>query len=288
MIMKFILCALAMAVAPPDPLPVSATAGTTAMHPSRAKATLVSLFSADDYPQEAIRKLEQGTVAVRLDIARNGAVSSCGVTQTSGSVALDLATCSILKERAQFTPARDSGGRATTDYTYTRIRWVLPEREPERVADNSHRQIYTIDANRRISQCLRQIDERPSKIYPCGPEQGYFQAMIDKAPEAFGVAERELILEIAQFLGDASALPKPGERTGEKVMGRDQIRLTIDDQGTVVDCEIEETVGYDNRGRAESFCARQRTEKFEALDPAVINRSARFLTKIATLYFRAK
>lgn len=285
---KSILCALAMVVVPPDPPPARVTEDITAAQPSRAKATLVSLFSADDYPENAMRKKEQGTVAVRLDVARDGTVSSCSVTQTSGSATLDLATCSILKERARFVPARDSSGRPIEDAYSQRIRWMLPERRPEPVVDSSRRQIYTIDADRKISQCLRQTGESPSKIHLCGPEREYFQAMIDKAPKSFGVSGRELVLEIAQYLGDAGAVSRLGERPGEKVMGRDQIRLTIDDQGTVVDCKLEESVGDRNEGRGEAMCAPERNRKFEALDPGVTNRGVRFLMKIGALYFRAK
>ena len=94
---------------------------------AKAKANLTSLFSTDDYPQSAIRNEEQGTTAVRLSIGPDGRVSDCSVTASSGSGALDSATCNILKRRARFTPAKDQAGNPTSDTFSQRIRWELPE-----------------------------------------------------------------------------------------------------------------------------------------------------------------
>ena len=53
-------------------------------------------------------------------------VSGCTVTASSGSAALDSATCRLLRSRARFTPATDSTGAKTSDSVSGRIRWVLP------------------------------------------------------------------------------------------------------------------------------------------------------------------
>lgn len=251
-------------------------------------ASVMRLFSADDYPPEAVRLEQQGIVAYSATVGPDGRVASCDIVTSSGSASLDAATCSIIQRRARFRPASDQQGRPIAEKFSGRISWVLPVWEPEQVEDYSLRQIYMIDANRQISQCLRQTGENPSKIYPCGPERGYFQAIIDRAPESLGVAERQLVFEVAQFLGEAGALVRLGERHGQKVIGRNQIKLTIDDQGTVVDCELEESVGDRNEGRGEAMCAPELNKKFEALDPGVPNRGVRYLTRIGALYFRAK
>lgn len=62
----------------------------------------------------------------RLDIGTDGRVSNCRVTSSSGSSALDSMTCRILTIRAQFAPALDSNGNATTDTYSGRIVWRLP------------------------------------------------------------------------------------------------------------------------------------------------------------------
>lgn len=95
--------------------------------PARAKANLASYVSDEDYPNEAIRREEQGTTRFRLAVGANGQVTACTVIGSSGSSALDSATCRLMKQRAKFTPARDNMGQATTDSVSTSIRWVLPE-----------------------------------------------------------------------------------------------------------------------------------------------------------------
>jgi protein TonB len=97
------------------------------VEPARAKANLQSLFSTDDYPASALRSGEQGTTGFRLSVGANGRVTDCQITASSGSSALDSATCRLLRTRARFTPAIDSNGNATSDSVSSRIRWVLPE-----------------------------------------------------------------------------------------------------------------------------------------------------------------
>jgi len=92
----------------------------------RARANLASYISDDDYPAEAISRGEEGTVGFLLSIGADGAVSGCEVQSSSGSEALDSATCRIMRERARFAPARDSSGRPIPDAVKARIRWVLP------------------------------------------------------------------------------------------------------------------------------------------------------------------
>jgi protein TonB len=93
----------------------------------RAKGVLASLFRSDDYPAEALRRDEQGTVAFMLNINRHGRVRRCTIATSSGSAALDRRTCRILKRRARFEPARDARGRRVPDTMAGRIRWELPD-----------------------------------------------------------------------------------------------------------------------------------------------------------------
>jgi TonB family protein len=98
---------------------------------SRALANLASYVADDDYPAEALRRGEQGIVGFQLEIGPDGLVSGCEVLSSSGSSALDEATCSIMQARARFSPARDGAGRAVADRVQARLRWVLPVEEPE-------------------------------------------------------------------------------------------------------------------------------------------------------------
>ena len=108
--------------APPEP-----SAPDLAPSPTRARANLASLFSTDDYPMAAIRNEEQGMVQFRVTVAPDGRVSDCTIIASSGSAALDQASCSIVSRRAQFEPARDARGRPVSDSITSRVRWELPE-----------------------------------------------------------------------------------------------------------------------------------------------------------------
>ena len=94
---------------------------------SRARADLPALFSTDDYPEAALRHEEQGIVHYTLSIDPRGKVSNCVITRSSGSVALDDATCRVLQRRARFDPARDIDGKPVADLQTGRIRWKLPD-----------------------------------------------------------------------------------------------------------------------------------------------------------------
>lgn len=93
---------------------------------ARPRANLASYLSSDDYPAAAIRNEEQGSVAFALDIGADGRVTDCRVRQSSGSAALDAATCRIMRSRARYTPARDADGKAIAGHDQGVVRWVLP------------------------------------------------------------------------------------------------------------------------------------------------------------------
>jgi len=93
----------------------------------RAHADLGSYFHVNDYPASAAVRAEVGSVAFTLDVDARGRVAACHVAASSGSQALDDATCRILTDRAQFTPARDGAGAAVPDQISDRVTWMLPE-----------------------------------------------------------------------------------------------------------------------------------------------------------------
>lgn len=110
--------------APPPPPPPP----PPKIQPARAKGDLRALFSTDDYPESALRNEEQGTVRVSFTVGPNGRVADCTVTQSSGSSALDAATCRIIRSRARFTPATDSSGSQVSDtQTSPPITWRVPK-----------------------------------------------------------------------------------------------------------------------------------------------------------------
>jgi TonB family protein len=116
------LLALALQPAAPPPPPPPAPRPPT----SWPSATL----SNEDYPAAALRGEEEGRVRYRLAIGADGRVSNCTITASSGSAALDAATCRIMRARTRFTPARDAAGHPAPDSRAGQIVWVL-QAEPE-------------------------------------------------------------------------------------------------------------------------------------------------------------
>jgi TonB family protein len=77
------------------------------------------------YPKESLAAGEQGTVRYRVKIDRKGRPSECEVTESSGFSRLDLATCTLLMERARFTPRRNGSGKASGGVHEGRVTWRL-------------------------------------------------------------------------------------------------------------------------------------------------------------------
>jgi TonB family protein len=77
------------------------------------------------YPRESLARGEQGVVYYHVRIDSRGRPTDCEVTQSSGHERLDVATCSMLMDRARFTPARDGRGRATRSTYDGKVVWRI-------------------------------------------------------------------------------------------------------------------------------------------------------------------
>jgi TonB family protein len=94
----------------PEPL---GNPGTWATHP--------------DYPPASLRAGNEGVTTFLLRLSREGSVTDCHIVHTSGFAELDEKTCVLMRERAQFQPARDAQGEAVPSQYSTRVTWKLPE-----------------------------------------------------------------------------------------------------------------------------------------------------------------
>lgn len=102
---------------------VYASEGTAQV--AKPAAPIHSYVSADDYPEEAARKGEEGTVEFLLTIGVDGQPTDCVVTNSSGSSSLDSASCLIMIERARFRPAKNAAGKPVIGQYQNRIVWRL-------------------------------------------------------------------------------------------------------------------------------------------------------------------
>ena len=88
--------------------------------------SVVSVFGAEDYPDDALRANQQGEVILRYWVETNGRTSDCKVVKSSGFASLDSTTCEILTERARLVPARDGKGLPVRSLTASSISWKIP------------------------------------------------------------------------------------------------------------------------------------------------------------------
>jgi TonB family protein len=112
---------LAAAPKPPPPPPAP-----TIAEPARPRAEAASYIGAADYPLSALQAREEGRVAYSLDVGADGRVAGCAIRRSSGSSALDAATCRLMRSRARFTPARDTNGNPAASQVVQEMVWELP------------------------------------------------------------------------------------------------------------------------------------------------------------------
>ncbi len=114
-------------VAPPAPPAPPPPAPPTVSKAAASKGDELSWFSADDYPPSALRAEEQGTVGIAWTVNAQGRAENCRVTSSSGSSALDQATCRILERRGRYSPALDAAGNPMATTRSRRVTWRLPQ-----------------------------------------------------------------------------------------------------------------------------------------------------------------
>jgi protein TonB len=93
--------------------------------PRRAAGAFERYITPDDYPAASIRNREQGRVTYRVEASAEGRIAGCSIVRSSGSAALDAATCAILLRRARVQPALDASGKPVADSIQGHIEWRL-------------------------------------------------------------------------------------------------------------------------------------------------------------------
>lgn len=83
--------------------------------------------TAADYPVSALRAEHSGTSRFTATVDKNGRVSDCTITQSSGDSDLDRAVCKAVTARARFNPAEGADGNAIAGTYSNSVRWQIPE-----------------------------------------------------------------------------------------------------------------------------------------------------------------
>ncbi len=83
------------------------------------------VIGSGDYPELARAAGKQGATGIEFTIGTDGIVTQCNVTRSSGSGALDDASCRLVKQRTRFLPALDAAGQPITETKETNVQWEL-------------------------------------------------------------------------------------------------------------------------------------------------------------------
>ena len=137
-----------------------------------------------DYPDEARRHGQQGKVYYLALVDRNGKVDRCEIENSSSSETLDNATCSLIKERAVFEPARNSEGKPVYFRFHSSITWSLPYQPP--VPINS----WAYNGQLLISNSGEALKCEEERRGPVPEAAGDFCRFFGKASGAVGLALR--------------------------------------------------------------------------------------------------
>lgn len=238
------------------------------------------IFRPDDYPTEALKRNETGTVAVEAEVRPDGRVTACRITQSSGSALLDTATCTVIATRGRFVErAKQHGGKAFT--ISTQVTW---DAKPAGIPLVAHalKVIYTTDegVTCRIESPLWMIMEGA-----CEASQANAEANIAQISKGRSVAGLEYVLEMASIPGDHLTDNGVGEGRGEELLGRQTALLTLAADGRVTGCVGgEDTLAGDLPIWCDSFV---KNERYVPLPASAENQSERQLTKIQAIYLRS-
>ncbi len=135
--MRLALLAAAISAAIPGTAVAQTTATqttatqTTATQPSdTSRSPIVErnlLVIRKFYPASSLRRGEEGQVAFRMILNRDGRMNACQVTKSSGYKALDKATCDMIVAGATGQVMRDADNRRVSYQRDGLIDWTLPE-----------------------------------------------------------------------------------------------------------------------------------------------------------------
>src|SRR4051812_8677308 len=73
-----------------------------------------SWVTSDDYPLDALKNDEAGSVEYEVTVDDQGRPGTCRITVSSGHTSLDAPTCNIVLTRGRFRPALGPEGKPIT------------------------------------------------------------------------------------------------------------------------------------------------------------------------------
>lgn len=137
---------------PPPPAPPSPRPAGDRTSAPRPVTPAQGWITEDDYPFAAVADELSGVTNVHLAVDADGFPTDCTIPTSTAGDLLDRTTCDLLMARALFTPARNAQGDAVAGVYVTRVRWVMPEREP--IPEATHfEMVVDVDATGEVTAC---------------------------------------------------------------------------------------------------------------------------------------
>ena len=244
---------------------------------------LSGLFTTDDYPPEALRKMQQGTVNVRVKVDSSGTIVNCIIAKSSETASLDSTTCAVIRARAHYAPVPEPSRHDLVRTNQVKIKWVIPRDEGLPVADAYTRYSFDLSATGQLSSCAVEFNGKPWKADYCEETIANFQKLDQATRDDFVSQGKKFAFLDGHVVG--------GDNNGSlltTLAGRGHVEgmttlLSIDEKGSVTQCKI---VFYDwslDPGYEDAPCRAAKKEKFAPLDKSETNRGARLLTKISAV-----
>jgi len=220
----------------------------------------------DDYPASAVAAEHEGATTVALEVDEHGRPSACTVASSSGYAQLDDLTCTLLVERARFTPATDDAGRAVASIFAQRVAWRIPR---ERLITQGAKITFAVGPDGELAECTIVKYQSLDGDLRCDPE------MVDVMAEEFLPSTldgyRSVSILLAMEVADSAIQVPRVVREDRTVITRAVI--TVSSAGVVLSCrsEVEQEIG----GRVLDLCGgpvEVGAKEFDA-DPAGLDRT---------------
>ena len=203
---------------------------------------LYRLVTDADYPAAALARGAQGTVRFHLIVDEGGVPQRCEIAESSGDADLDRVTCEIMRTRARFNPARDSGGRPVGDSIASSLTWRIREHRSGMPFRRTVMENIVRSSEKGAPTCTLVQDGRPAGEQPleyCG-----FLAGAGTERLLGDIGGQGEISFVFYVLPEGDELEGPQRERGD-VLAHREVQVTVSPEGRVRECSIVSTVEPD-------------------------------------------
>jgi TonB family protein len=205
-----------------------------------------------DYPDEAMRRLEEGRVRALVRVGPAGSARECEIEQSSGSQSLDRQTCVLIKKRGRFDPA--PAGTSDVRVAHVALRWTMPEKPWIRLSGWFSREQMRVEPSGAISSCTWRSSE--GETGKCTPSIAFTPDLATRFAAMAGASPPEVIFE-SRFVPDGASPPVEPALT---IFKRHDLRIVVNKDGSVGRCEA--TVSSVGKP-AQELCMEARRKTFQ-------------------------